>query len=490
MQSRPIYSVSAFTREVRTLLEESYPVIRIEGEVSNLTRSAAGHLYFTLKDDSAQLRCAFFRNRVRLSPGRLAEGMQVVVTAQVSLYEARGDFQLIVQAVVEAGEGLLRQRFEALKQQLSGEGLFATQHKRPLPAMPGRIGIITSPRGAAIHDIITTFRRRFPAIHLLLYPVPVQGAEAAPAIAKALALASQRNECDALILARGGGSLEDLWPFNEEQVARALFACTLPVVSAVGHETDFTIADMVADVRAPTPTGAAELLSPDRATLREALRQMERRLHRGLRSHLDATTQRLDQASCHLPRIRQVLEVKRLLELRLRERMVNANISAVTRWRMIYTRIASGLHRPDATVAHQQRLIGQLRHRLIRAMRQHIEKALQDNRYATGRLLARNPRREVTGSLERCNRHTRHCMLAIRRHLAAYRAGLEQQARELHALSPLATLARGFATLHNAVDGHVIKGVGEVREQETIEARLRDGRLDCVVTAIHPDNTD
>lgn len=253
-QTGKTYTVSQLNREARTLLEASYPSVWVEGEVSNLVRPASGHQYFTLKDTQAQVRCALFKGRARSQRTQLRDGLLVKIRARVSLYEGRGEFQLIVDQVEDAGEGALQQAFNVLVKKLKQEGLFEQEHKQALPALPRRVGVITSPTGAVIHDIITTLGRRFPAMPVRLYPVAVQGNEAAPQIIAALRAASQRRDCDVLIIGRGGGSLEDLWPFNEEAVARALFECPIPVVSAVGHETDVTITDFIADVRAATST--------------------------------------------------------------------------------------------------------------------------------------------------------------------------------------------------------------------------------------------
>src|SRR5262245_43050897 len=261
--AREVYTISRLNREGRTLLEKGFPPLWVEGEMSNLSRPGSGHLYFSLKDADAQVRCAMFRlqaSRVRFP---LRDGLKVIARARVTLYEPRGEFQLQVEQLEEAGEGALRRAFEALKARLAEEGVFDPSLKRPLPTLPRRIGVLTSPAGAALRDVLHVLERRFPAIPVCIYPIPVQGAEAAPRIAHMLRVAARRAECDVLILTRGGGSLEDLWPFNEEIVARALRACAIPVVSAVGHEIDVTIADFAADLRAPTPSAAAELVVPD-----------------------------------------------------------------------------------------------------------------------------------------------------------------------------------------------------------------------------------
>src|ERR1700747_477577 len=276
--TRDVYSVSRLNREVRVLLERGLGVLWVEGELSNLSQPPSGHWYFSLKDRDAQLRCAMYRLRNSLVGFTPRAGMQVLVRGRISLYEPRGEFQLIIEHLEEGGVGALRREFERLKNRLAAEGLFAPERKRALPRCPRRIGVITSPSGAALHDILKILARRFPPAAVLIYPAPVQGAAAVPALVAALATAGARAECDVLILARGGGSLEDLWAFNDERLARAIAASPLPVVSAVGHEIDFTIADFVADVRAPTPSAAAEVVVPDRAAWLESLRRMAERL--------------------------------------------------------------------------------------------------------------------------------------------------------------------------------------------------------------------
>ncbi|MGH8206761.1 MAG: exodeoxyribonuclease VII large subunit, partial [Steroidobacteraceae bacterium] len=300
---RQVYSVSRLNREVRSLLESGIGQIWVEGEISNLSRPGSGHWYFSLKDRSAQLRCAMFRTRNSRAQFTPSEGQLVLARGRVSLYEPRGDYQLLVEQLEDAGLGALQRAFDELKARLAAEGLFAPEHKRPLPACPRRIGVITSPTGAAIRDIVHILARRFPAASVLIYGVPVQGAAAAPAIVAALDLASGRAECDVLILARGGGSLEDLWAFNDERVARAIHRAGIPVVTGIGHEIDFTIADFAADVRAPTPSGAAELVVPDAREWLQRLAQLHgrfaaamRRTLQGERVRLSALRRRLEGA--------------------------------------------------------------------------------------------------------------------------------------------------------------------------------------------------
>ena len=275
-----IYTITRLNHEVRQLLEEVFPTIWVEGEISNLAKPASGHFYFTLKDDNAQVRCAFFKNRqTNLSLG-LDNGIKVLAKANVGLYEGRGDYQLIIEQIEPAGAGALQIAFDALKQKLAAEGLFDEKHKKTLQKYPETIGIITSATGAAIRDILSILKRRYPLGDLIIYPVPVQGEDAASTIAKTIKIAEKRNECDVFILARGGGSLEDLWAFNEEIVARAIFDIETPIISGIGHEIDFTIADFVVDLRAATPSAAAELVSPDINEVMQKLKNREKQLIR------------------------------------------------------------------------------------------------------------------------------------------------------------------------------------------------------------------
>src|SRR5215831_13386333 len=289
-----VLSVSALNRSVRDLLEHRFPLVWVGGEISNLVQARSGHLYFSLKDDLAQVRCVMFRSRGFALEWQPRDGIQVEVRAVLTLYEARGDFQLNVEFMRSAGLGALYEAFVRLRDKLEREGLFASALKRPLPAYPRTIGIVTSPAAAALRDVLTTLRRRNPSIPIIVYPTLVQGDGAPPEIVAALATAGRRAECDVLILCRGGGSIEDLWAFNDEGVARALRACPIPVVVGVGHETDFTIADFAADVRAPTPTAAAELVSPSRAELAERVAECVRCLTREAARQIEYAMQALD----------------------------------------------------------------------------------------------------------------------------------------------------------------------------------------------------
>ena len=289
-----VFRVAELNFAIKQLLESNVPLLWVRGEISNLVKAASGHFYFSLKDDQAQVRCVMFRHKNQLLREPIANGQQVEVLALATLYEQRGDFQLTVEQMRPAGLGILYERYERLKQLLESQGLFAAGRKRPLPAFPANIGIITSPQAAALRDVLTTLRLRLPSVPVVLYPTPVQGTGSAEKIAAAIKLANQRAECDVLIVCRGGGSIEDLWAFNEEVVARAIAASEIPIVSGVGHETDFTIADFVADERAPTPTAAAQRVAPDRHALLRGLQDQAQHLQRAQRNRLHNAMQSED----------------------------------------------------------------------------------------------------------------------------------------------------------------------------------------------------
>lgn len=437
---REVLTVSQLNQRARHLLEDVFPQVWVEGEISNLARPASGHLYFTLKDSQAQVRCALFRQNALKVRQALRDGLAVKVRGKVSLFEGRGDYQMIADAVEHAGDGALRLAFEALKEKLAGEGLFATERKRPLPAHPQRVGIVTSPTGAVIRDIISVFRRRAPQVSLTLVPTAVQGREATAQIVRALALADAQG-FDALILARGGGSLEDLWCFNEEAVARAVATCKTPIVSAVGHETDVSISDFVADVRAPTPSAAAELLAPDSSGLRQRLEGLERRLllrmrqliaHQHLR--LDGLTRRLRHPG---ERLRQQAQRLDDLEMRLQRALDRQVSQRRERLARLETRLAA---------QHPGRALGLLRQRL-------------------DALAARLPR-------------------AMRETLGTRRLELQSQVQTLHAFSPLATLGRGYSILLDE-RGQAIRSASQTQPGQRLKARLGEGELEVRVEDNH-----
>jgi exodeoxyribonuclease VII large subunit len=329
MEQQDIYSVSRLNNEVRMMLEESFRLVWVEGEISNFAAPHSGHWYFSLKDPQAQVRCAMFRANQRSLGFTPKDGMHVLIRARVSLYPNRGDYQLIAEVMEERGEGKLRRAYEILRKKLEDAGLFDPARKKPLPAFPKQIGVITSATGAAIRDILTVLKRRFPSLPVIIYPTLVQGESAAPAIVKAIEMANRRNECDVLILARGGGSLEDLWPFNEEILAHAIYQSQIPIISGVGHEVDFTISDYVADLRAATPSAAAEIVSPDSSELLNKLSRLNQQLPRLLQNKLKAIKQHLHWLEKHLlqqhPKRRLMEKMQRLdlCELRLITLMTN-----------------------------------------------------------------------------------------------------------------------------------------------------------------------
>jgi exodeoxyribonuclease VII large subunit len=314
--TQEVYTVSRLNREVRLLLEENFLSLWIEGEISNFAAPQSGHWYFSLKDAAAQVRCAMFKGQNQRLNLVLKDGMHVLARARISLYENRGEFQLLVDHIEEAGIGKLQREFEALKKRLSAAGLFDTAHKKPLPALPRCIGVITSPTGAAIRDILHVLKRRFPAVPVIIYPTLVQGEIAAPDIVGAIQTANRRRECDVLILTRGGGSLEDLWAFNEEIVARAIYDSIIPIISGIGHEIDFTIADFTADMRAPTPSAAAEMVSPNKNELVQSIAQAQKHLLQLLKQTFHQLKQSLEWAGQYLrqqhPKHRLTEQMQRL----------------------------------------------------------------------------------------------------------------------------------------------------------------------------------
>ncbi len=439
---RTVFTVTRLNREVRTLLERGLGVVWVEGELSNLSQPASGHWYFSLKDRDAQVRCAMFRMRNRAVGFVPKAGQQVLARGRVSLYEPRGDYQLIVEHLEEAGLGALQREFERLKAKLSAEGLFALEAKRALPRFPRRIAVVTSPTGAAVRDVLHILARRFPPAGVRVYPVPVQGAAAAPAIVEALSLAARRADCDVLILARGGGSLEDLWAFNDERVARAIRACTLPVITGVGHEVDFTIADFAADARAPTPSGAAELAVPERAALLESLARTAGRIGATMRRDLRAAAARFEAMNGRLKRAH-----------------------------------------PGLRLAHQAQRLDDLEQRLALALRGTLNGARHRLAATQARLMPHSPQR-LTREL-----HARIDTLAARleRHMSGelsrltHRVDLAQ--RTLRSTGPLATLARGYAIVTRA-DGTLLTDATVVAPGEQIEARLASGRLRARVSEV------
>ena len=439
--AREIFSVSQLNRQARQLLETHLPLLWVEGELSNVSIPSSGHWYFTLKDDQAQVRCCMFRNRNMLVRFKPQQGQHVLLRARVSLYEGRGDYQIIAEHMEEAGSGALQRAFDELKHKLSQEGLFNEAHKKSLPSLPRHISVITSPTGAAIHDVLSVLERRFPGIPVTVIPVAVQGKESAPQIVRAIDLANRAGLFDVILLTRGGGSLEDLWSFNEEIVARAIFNSELPIICGVGHEVDFTIADFVADLRAPTPSAAAELLVPDaddwldkfigyEVLLEEAmlrrLQQWQKHLH-NLRQRLRHPRERLEQQSQRLDN----------LELRLKNHIKHLLNDFKNRIRQLEIR---------QQAHHPQVRLQQLNERVV-AYHQRLQTA-------QFRLIERKQQ------------------------------ALGEAARMLNTLSPLNTLERGYALVTDTETKKVITRSDQVKPGTTINTRVAQGEFVCRVESI------
>jgi len=439
--SRPlVISVSELNRSARQLLEKTFPLIWVAGEISNFVQAASGHWYFSLKDSGAQVRCVMFRNKSQCLDWKPADGTQVEVRVLVTLYEPRGDYQLNVEAMRRAGLGALYEAFEKLKQRLEKEGLFDPACKRPLPAFPKQIGIVTSPAAAALRDVLTTLARRMPSIPVVIYPTPVQGEGAAASIAAALRRAGERGECDVLILCRGGGSIEDLWQFNEEVVARAIRACPIPVVCGVGHETDITIADFATDRRAPTPTAAAELASPNRADLMARVGVAGSRLTRSLRHGLEQRMQRVDYLGRRLTHPGERLDNQQRHMLNLQQRLQGAFLRHMDnqgwRQRQLAQRLASA--RPD---------LEQLR--------------LQQ--------------RDLAQRLE----------LSLQRRMADAAATLQRLQANLAHLNPQSVLERGYSIVQTK-QGNVVRDSAALAPGEKLDIAFARGRAEAQVTGREP----
>ncbi len=364
-----VLRVAELNFAIKQLLESNIPLLWVRGEISNLVKAASGHWYFALKDDQAQVRCVMFRNKNQLLVSPVANGQQVEVLAAATLYEQRGDFQLTVEQMRPAGLGILYEQFERLKQSLQSEGLFAAERKRPLPAFPKRVGIVTSPQAAALRDVLATLKLRLPGVPVVLYPAPVQGSGSAEKIAAAIRLANQRAECDVLIVCRGGGSIEDLWAFNEEVVARAIAASDIPVVSGVGHETDFTIADFVADERAPTPTAAAQRVVPDRHALLRNLRNTAQHLQRAQRNRLQNAMQAVDYLQRCLVHPAQQLQRRAQQLDQLQQRMQRAFSHRRQQQHWQWQALAQRLRAAGGGFARLHDQQDRLAQRLVKAMR-------------------------------------------------------------------------------------------------------------------------
>lgn len=431
----PIISISELNRLTRQTLEQAFPLLWVTGEISNLMRAASGHVYFTLKDNAAQARCVMFRTRAQLVPWQLENGQQVETRALVSLYEPRGDFQLTVETIRRTGLGRLFEEFSRLKQQLELKGLFAAERKKSIPHLPARIGIISSPQAAALQDVLSTLNRRAPHLRVVIYPTQVQGDTAAKNIAQAIATATQRNECDLLLLVRGGGSIEDLWAFNEEIVAYAIAESALPIISGVGHETDTTIADFVADLRAPTPTAAAELATQHWHVMPQKITDLHQKLTNTMQRRLSHDQQRLDHVA-----------------LRLAHPANNLR------------------HRQDRVLLLASQMNTALTN-YLRIHHEHISRlAIRFNR-----LLPRIESRQ--GALLLIEQRL---AAAKNKYLLQKRSTLAQLSNALEHLNPYNTLARGFAIVRNA-QGKVVSQASTLHSGNQIAVELATGHVTAEV---------
>jgi exodeoxyribonuclease VII large subunit len=433
-----IFSVSQLNRSVRHLLETQLPMLWVEGEISNFARPGSGHWYLTLKDEQAQVRCAMFRNanqRVGFQP---ANGTQVLVRCRAGLYEGRGEYQLVIEHMEEAGFGALQRQFEQLKQKLTAEGLFDNQHKQPMPESVRHIGVITSATGAAVKDILSVLDRRFPTIKISIFPTMVQGDQAAGQIVQAINDANQHGECDALIVGRGGGSLEDLWPFNEEAVARAIFASEIPVVSAVGHEVDFTIADFVADLRAPTPSAAAELLSPDGEEMLNQFKGFEILMAEGVTRKIRQLEQRTDY-------------------------------------------LQKRLQHPGRKLQEQAQHLDHLDIRLRRAMAGKMQQQTTQMQTVQDRLVRQSPKQAITQRKQAVANSVKQMMRAVSQQLELKQSKTAQAMHLLDTVSPLRTLGRGYSIIRDS-GNKVVKTVAQVSAGDTLRGQLADGEVVFSVT--------
>ena len=441
LDSAAIVSISELNRRARTSLEREFPLLWVAGEISNLTHAASGHIYFSLKDEAAQARCVMFRARASSVPWRLENGQQVEARALVSLYEPRGDFQLNIETLRRAGLGRLFEAFARLKAQLEAEGLFASERKRPLPRFPNCIGIISSPGAAALRDVLVTLKRRVPHLQAIIYPTLVQGESAADDIARAITVAGQRNECSLLLIVRGGGSIEDLWAFNEEVVARAIVASRLRTISGVGHETDTTITDHVADLRAATPTAAAELATQGWHEAAGEIADLETALSQAAQRHVAREQQRLDHLS-----LRLVHPATRLAQARDRMALLGSRLDAslargLGRHRDRLNRAALGLGRTVPSTERCRGNIGLLAQRLSSAVREQHRQRLN---------------------------------------------ALDKLAAALAHLNPEATLARGFSIVRDA-NGYLVTDTSNLHAGQTVRLHMARGSAEAAILTSSPD---
>ncbi len=439
--SKNVLTVSKLNRLARSVLENEIGQIWLTAEISNFVAASSGHWYFTLKDDRAQVKGAMFRGANRRVAIRPKEGDKVLVKANIGLYEPRGDYQIIVEHLEPEGEGQLKQQFEQLKQQLAYEGLFAAEHKKPLPSQVSTVGVITSATGAALHDILTVLKRRNPAIQVVVYPTQVQGDTASPQICQAISIANQRSEVEVLIVGRGGGSLEDLWCFNQEAVARAIFASSIPIVSAVGHEVDVSIADFVADLRAPTPSAAAEMISQDQTETAKQVLQLQDKLIKAYQGKLQGYQHR-----------QQVLK-QGLLQ-----------------------------NHPQKQLQQKSQHLDQLEHKLNLLFRQTMHQAKQRQAYLHNRLIVRSPAKQITTASRQLKELQQQLARSIETLLRHKQQQLANNSHLLDTVSPLSTLSRGYNIAFK--NESIIRSVADIHQGDEIVSRFGDGEVVSQVSSV------
>ncbi len=433
-------SISQLNRRVKTLIEQGITKLWVEGEISNLSRPASGHIYLSLKDDNAQVSAAWFRSRQGIQKTDYKDGDRVLAFGQVSLYEARGNYQLIIEKMEPAGEGALKRRFDALKLKLANEGLFDDNRKKDLPKIPEKIGIITSPSGAAVRDVLSILKRRFPLVPIIIYPAAVQGGSAPAELIKALSAAERRKECDVIILCRGGGSIEDLWAFNDEMLARSIFECSLPIISAVGHETDFTISDFVADVRAPTPSVAAEIIVPNYSDWLIQLSNLQKRISRLGQQKLDEKIQEIDWLN------RQLIS-----------------------------------NSPTVKLKQQFQGLREMNNRLNSAIKQQVLEYKSLQQIITSKLISFSPKSSLQKSISNFHELQQRITTAVKITLSDKNHAIDLLTKALNTVSPLATLDRGYAIVKSESTNKIIYKTSEIEDGDSIRVQLSEGELIATV---------
>ena len=441
-----VISVSELNKKAKSLLDKGIPKLWIEGEISNLAKPASGHMYFSLKDEMSQIRCAWFRQRQLQNTLNIVNGSKMLALGKIGLYEPRGEYQFIVEKMEIAGEGDLKRKYEDLKRKLSAEGIFSEENKSELPNLPKRIGVITSPSGAAVQDILTVLNRRFPIIPIIIFPVAVQGEQAAPQIQNALEKANFRADCDLLILARGGGSLEDLWAFNEEIVARAIFDSEIPIISAIGHETDVTISDFTADLRAPTPSGAAELAVPDQHDWIKSIDNISEKINTIITQQINSKSQLSDWINKRLSQSSPMMTVKRQIEK-------SNNLQ-----KMLSSSILQNLSRQEKNIHQLKSNLNEVSPRLkIHTQLSRIK--------------------ELNQKITSCSDHL----------LEGLNNRIKLASKTLNSVSPLRTLDRGYAIARDAKTKNVIMSADAIEIENDIEVKLAKGEIKVTVIEKHSD---